>query len=127
MQYRALAAAAQLTINVVAGVTIVDPVAVANIEAALAAVPPDCKLHEPRENPREGRIECLRVDPLCHALDQLSAAVGSIARRAIRVVSAKPSQNAGPMQKIVYERIDDDEACSDLEPVRAAPTGAQQQ
>jgi len=27
---------------------VIDPVAVANIEALLAAIPPDCVLHEPR-------------------------------------------------------------------------------
>ena len=42
---------------VLAPMPVIEPVAVANVEALLAAIPPDRELDEPRENGREGRIE----------------------------------------------------------------------
>jgi hypothetical protein len=41
---------------------------------------------------------------------------GPVAGRAIQVVRVEPSQNAGPVQKIVHQRIDRDHAAADLDP-----------
>ena len=47
---------------VLAPMPVIEPVAVANVEALLAAIAPDRELDEPRENGREGRIERTGVD-----------------------------------------------------------------
>jgi hypothetical protein len=57
IQSNAITDVANLAIDIVARLPVIDPVAVANVEAELGAVPPDCVLHEPRENGREDRIE----------------------------------------------------------------------
>ena len=49
---------------VLAPLPVIEPVAVANVEALLAAIATDRELHEPRENGWEGRIECTGVDLL---------------------------------------------------------------
>ena len=49
---------------VLATVPVIEPVAVADVEALLAAIPPDRELHEPGENGWEGRIERTGVDLL---------------------------------------------------------------
>jgi hypothetical protein len=41
---------------------VIDPVAVADVEALLAAIPPDCVLHEPRKHLREGAVELPGID-----------------------------------------------------------------
>ena len=43
---------ANLAVNVRARLPIINPIAVAYIEAALAAVPPDCVLNEPGKDLR---------------------------------------------------------------------------
>jgi class 3 adenylate cyclase len=47
---------------ILAPIPIIDPVAVANIEALLAAIPPDCVLHEPRKHLSEGAVELPRIN-----------------------------------------------------------------
>jgi hypothetical protein len=47
---------------VVAAGVVVDPIAVADVEAVLGAVTPDRALHEPRKSRREGRIELPSID-----------------------------------------------------------------
>jgi hypothetical protein len=49
---------------VLAPMLIIDPVAVADVEALLAAIPPDRELDEPGKDLREGSIELPSVD-LC--------------------------------------------------------------
>ena len=52
-----------LAVDVVARLPIIDPIAVADIEARLGAVPPDRVLDEPREWLRKARIELPGIDP----------------------------------------------------------------
>jgi hypothetical protein len=47
---------------IVATGIIVDPIAVANIQSVLGAVPPDRALHEPWKRRRKGRIELSSID-----------------------------------------------------------------
>ena len=56
-QSYAITAAKQLAMPVVATGIVIDAIAVANGEAVLGAVSPDCALHEPWKRRREGRIE----------------------------------------------------------------------
>jgi len=52
----------QPTVPVLAPMPVIDPVAVADIEALLAAIPPDRVLHEPRKHLRKAAIELPRID-----------------------------------------------------------------
>ena len=47
---------------VLAPIPVIEPVAVADVEALLAAIPPDRELYEPGEDLREGTIELPSVD-----------------------------------------------------------------
>ena len=60
---------------VLAPLPVIEPVAVANVEALLAAIAPDRELDEPRENGREGRIERTGVDLLGGTGNDFGAAV----------------------------------------------------
>ena len=55
---------AHSAIQVGAPIGVIDSVAVADIEAALAAVCPDRVLDEPRKGLRKGRIELPGINPL---------------------------------------------------------------
>ena len=106
----------QLTVAVVAAAPVVDSIAVADIEATLAAVPPDRELHEPGKGLGELGIERSRVDAVGNALDQVGAAMRSVASRPVGMVSIEPVQDASAMQEIMHERIDNDEPSARLEP-----------
>ena len=80
---------------------IVDTIAVANVEAVLGAVLPDRVLNEPGKGLRKRWIELPGIDPLGHGLNNVRAAAGPVATGAIQVVRVKPSENAGPVQKVV--------------------------
>jgi hypothetical protein len=103
-------------IQVAAATRIIDTIAVADIEAALAAVLPDRVLDEPRKGLRERWIELPGIDPLGDGLNNVSAAAGPVAGRTIQVVGIEPGENAGPVQKVVHQRVDGDHAAADLGP-----------
>jgi hypothetical protein len=82
-QGNAVTKTANLAIGIVARLPIIDPVAVANVEAKLGAVPPDSVLHEPWKHGREGRIKALGVNLLGHQGNNVGATAWPIARGAI--------------------------------------------
>src|SRR5580704_18278363 len=55
---------------------IINPVAVANIEAVLGAVLPDRVLNEPGEGLRKRWIELPGIDPLSHGCNNVGTAAG---------------------------------------------------
>jgi hypothetical protein len=67
---------ARSAIQLAAAMGIIDLIAVADIEAALAAVPPDRVLDEPGEGPWKARVELPGVDPLGDGCNDVSAAAG---------------------------------------------------
>ena len=99
-QHHAITHEPDPAIHLGAATRIIDAVAVADIEATLAAVPPDRVLNEAREGLRKQRIELPGIDPLGHGLNDVGAAAGPVATGAIQVVRVKPSENAGPVQKV---------------------------
>ena len=107
---------AHSTIQVVAALPIVDAIAVADIEAVLGAVPPDCVLDEPGKGLRKRWIELPGIDPLSHGLNNVSTAAGPVAGRTIQVVRVEPLQDAGAMQKVMNQRVDGNHAAADLGP-----------
>ena len=64
---------------VLAPMPVIDPVAVANVEALLAAIPPDRELHEPGEDLREGAVELPSVDLAGNQPDNVGAAAWPVA------------------------------------------------
>src|SRR6266404_1970094 len=105
-----------LTVDIVARLSVIDAIAVADIEAAPGAVPPDRVLNEPRKHRWEHRIEGAGIDPPGHGFNDVSAAAAPVAGRAIGMVGAEPVQDAGAVQKIVNEGVDGDHADADLMP-----------
>jgi hypothetical protein len=53
---------------------VIDPVAVADVEALLAAIPPDRVLHEPRKYLWVGVVELPSIDPLGNQANDIGAA-----------------------------------------------------
>jgi hypothetical protein len=109
-----------LAINVIATPRVVDPIAVANGKAVLGAVGPDGMLHEPRKHLRKGGIEGSGINLGSNRLKNVAAPSGLIASRSVRVVSAEPPQDAGPVQKVVNQGVDHNKACTDFEPAGPA-------
>jgi hypothetical protein len=62
-----------LAIDVAARLPIINPIAVAHVEAGLGAVPPDRMLDEPRKRLRKTRIELPGIDPVCHGIYNVGA------------------------------------------------------
>ena len=127
MQFDAIAAAVQLKVQIFATNPVIDPIAVADIEATLAAVPPDRELHEPGKGVREPRIERSRVNVVGNALDQVGAAMQSVASRPVGIVSIEPVQDASAMQEIMHERVDHHEGRTHFEPHAPPRSSANQQ
>ena len=115
-----------LAIDIVARLAIINAIAVADIEPRLGAITPDGVLHEPQEEGREGRIERTGVDLLGRQSNNVSAAAGPIAGRAIGVVSLESAQDAGAVQEVVHQRVDGDHAGTDVLPSLVASRGGQQ-
>jgi hypothetical protein len=59
--------------------------------------------------------------------DDVGAAARPIASRSIRMVRIQATQDTDPVQKIVHQRIDGDEAAADVEPSLPATASPQQQ
>ena len=72
---------------------------------------------EPRKGPWKGRIELPGVDPLGDRCNNVGAAARLMAGRAIQVVRVEPSQDAGPVQKVMHQGVNGDHAAADLGPV----------
>ena len=105
-----------LAIDVRARLAIIDPVAVADVEARLGAVPPDRMLDEPRKWLRKTRIELPGIDPLAHGIYNVSAAASLVAGCTIRMVGLESAKDAGPDQKVVHQGVDGNHAGADLGP-----------
>jgi hypothetical protein len=126
IKHNSIANTINLTVDIVARFSVIDPIAIADIEAAPGAIPPDRVLHEPRKNCWEPGIERAGIDPLGHGCNDLSAAAAPVAGRAIGMVRAEPVHDAGAMQKVVNERVDGDHAGPDLAP-EPHPFGSSEQ
>ena len=111
---------------VLASVPVIEPVAVADIEALLAAIPPDGELHEPGKYLREGPVELPRIDLLGDQANDVGAAAWPVAAGAVRMGGFEPIQDPGPMQEIVDQSIDRDQLHADFEPFRANVSSADQ-
>ena len=111
---------------VLAPLPVIEPVAVANVEALLAAIAPDRELDEPRENLRETTAELPSVDLAGDQPHNVGAAAWPVTAGAVRMASLEPSQDPGPVQKIVDQGIDRNQVDADFQPPRANVSGADQ-
>ena len=105
-----------LAIDVHARLAIINPIAVADVEARLGAVPPDRMLDEPRKRLRKTWIELLGIDPLCHGIYNVGAAASLVAGCTIRMVGLESAKDAGPDQKVVRQGVDGNHAAADFVP-----------
>ena len=71
--HHAITHQAYSTIQVVAALDIINPIAVANIETTLAAVLPDRVLDEPGKGLRKRWIELPGIDPLRYGCNNVGA------------------------------------------------------
>ena len=72
-----------MAVNVRTRLPIINTIAVADVEARLRAVSPDCVLNEPRKRLRKAAIELPGIDPLGHDIYNVGAAAGLVAGGAI--------------------------------------------
>src|SRR5260370_41993230 len=86
-----------LTADILARLAVIDAIAIADIEAALGAIPPDRVLYEPGKDRGERGVEGAGIDPFSHNFNDLSAAASPIASLAIGVLRAEPDQDAGAL------------------------------
>ena len=98
--------------------SVVNSVAVAQIQAIGSAKTPDRVLHEPRKCRREFWVKRARVNAVCDGSYDLGAAAAGITGRAIGVRDTAVFQNAGAMQEIVDQRVYCDHGFTGLEPYR---------
>jgi hypothetical protein len=113
-QPNSVADAVQPTVLVLAPVPVIEAVAVANVEALLAAIPPNGELHEPGQEGKERWIERTCVDLAGNAGNDIGTATWPVAADAIRVGGLEPSQDPGPVQEIVDQGIDRDQLHADF-------------
>ena len=105
-----------MTVYIAARLTIINAIAVADVETVLGAIPPDRVLDEPRKRPREGRVELPGVDVPRDGFDDAGAAARPIAGHAVGVVGIEPVEDPSPDQPIVHQGVDGDHAGADLDP-----------
>ena len=105
---------------------VIEPVTVANAEALLAAIPPDRELDEPGEDRRETAVELPSVDLAGDQSHNIGAAAWPVAAGPVRMGSLEPSQDPGPVQKVMDQGIDRDQLHADFQPPRANVSGADQ-
>ena len=123
-QSDAITAPKQLAMPVVATGVVVDPIAVADVEAVLGAIPPDRALHEPRKRRREGRVELASVDVGGDQIENVGAPALAVAPVPVRMVGAQPSQDPGSVQEIMDESVDGHEGGADFDPQLAVSPAA---
>ena len=111
---------------VLAPIPVIEPIAVADVEALLAAIPPDRELYEPGEDLREGTVELPGVDLAGNQPDNVGAAAWPVAAGPVWMASLEPAQDPGPVQEIVDQGIDRNQVHTDLQPLGANVSRADQ-
>src|ERR1700722_9142036 len=95
LQANSAAIAVQPTVPVLAPFSVVEPIAIADIEGVLAAIAPDRELHEPRKSLRERAIELASVDATGHQANDVGTAAWPVTVCAIGMSRLEPLQDAG--------------------------------
>ncbi len=82
---------------VLAPLPVIEPVAIADIEPCLAAVPPDRVLHEPRKDLWEAAVELPGIDLVGNRPNNICAAAWPVTACAIGMGGVEPIQNPSSM------------------------------
>ena len=75
---------------VLAPMPVIEPVAVADVVALLAAIPPDRELHEPGEDLRETTVELPSVELAGNQPDNVGAAAWPVTAGTVGMDSLEP-------------------------------------
>ena len=105
---------------------VVEPIAVADVEALLAAIAPDRELHEPGEDLRETTAELTSVDFAGNQPDNVGAAAWPVTAGPVGMGGLEPGQDPGPVQEIVDQGIDRNQVHTGLQPLGANIGGTDQ-
>src|SRR5437868_6924969 len=116
----------KLAVDVRARLAVIDPVAVADVEAGLGAVPPDRVLDESGKDGREVAIKRTGVDLRGRAGNDLGTAAWPVAGCAVRMFGAEPGQDPSADHKVVHQGVDGDHGGPDLDPGLPAARRRQQ-
>ena len=105
---------------------VIEPVTVADVEALLAAIPPNGELHKARKYLREGAVELPSINLLGDQANDFGTAAWPVAAGAIRMGGLEPVQDTSSVQKVVHQGIDRDQVHADFEPVGTDAASADQ-
>ncbi len=111
---------------ILAAVPIIEPIAVADNKACLAAITPDGELHESGKDLGKGAVELPSIDLIGDQPNDVGAAAWPVATGAIRVGGFEPAQDPGPMQKVMNQGVDRDQLHANFKPGRTDITGTDQ-
>ena len=111
---------------ILAPMPVIDPVAVADVEALLAAITPDRVLHEPRKYLWEAAVELPSIDVLGNQANDIGTAAWPVTAGTVKMGGLEPGQDPGSVQEIVDQGIDRNQLQPDFEPPRANVGGADQ-
>ena len=115
LQSHAIAKVKQRATFIAAPSLVMDAVAVADIELLLSAEPPYGVLDKARKRRRIFRTGLPGIDPCSDLRDDVGASVGLITGRPIGMLRVKSPKDAGPMQKVMNQRVDGDHAHASIE------------
>ena len=73
-------------VDVITALVIVDLVAVADVQPVLGAVPPNCVLHEPREDFWKTRVELASINSLGDSLDNVGGEANRVRTKQISAI-----------------------------------------
>ncbi len=105
---------------------VIEPVAVADVEALLAAIAPDRELHEPGKDLRKAAVELLCVDFAGYEPNDVGAAAWAVTAEAVRMRGVEPGQDAGPVQEIMDQGVNRNQLHANLQPPGPNISGADQ-
>jgi hypothetical protein len=105
---------------------IVDAVAVADVAAFLRAISPNGVLNEPWKIAWVASAEFSGVDPVRNELNNVRALTWPVTRDPVGVLSRKTAQDPSPVQKIVNQGVNGDQAGARFMPMRPVLWGGKQ-
>jgi len=116
----------QLAIGILARFSVIDAIAVADIEAVKRTESPNGVLHPARKRPRKLPVKGAGVDLVSDGANDLGTAANAIAGHAIGMGSGAILKYAGAVQKVMDQGINGNHAFAGLEPMGAAVRGTNQ-